>query len=77
MDRTKEQQMKYYKAQTDMYEPSTKWTLIKNELVTESERKKRFPTLPDFLFKEVDIPKYNTYISFGTRFQTKENYNGR
>lgn len=77
--------MKYYRAQTEMYEPSTGWTLIRNELVTESERKKRFPTLPDFLFKEVEIPQWNTSIIFGIRFEketnivksTRKYYNGR
>lgn len=81
--------MKYYKAQIEMYEPSTRWTLIKNELVTESERKKRFPTLPDFLFKEIEIPTSNTFYIFGVRYEKganvvsnlnkliKEYYNGR
>lgn len=78
--------MKYYKAQTDMYEPSTRWTLIHNELVTEAERKKRYPTLPDFLFKEVEIPTSNTLIIFGVRYEKEQSkilksikayYNGR
>lgn len=77
--------MKYYRAQAEMYEPSTGWTLIRKELVTETERKKRFPTLPDFLFKEVEISEHNTSIIFGVRYEKETNivksirkyYNGR
>ena len=61
--------MIYYRARTDTYDPKTKNYLVRNQLITEVERKKLYPTRPDFLFKEIDIPKYRTYWSFGARFE--------
>ena len=61
--------MKYYRARTDSYDPETKNYLVKNELLTETERKQKYPTRPDFLFKEIELPKFKTYFSFGARFQ--------
>lgn len=61
--------MLYYRARTDSYDTVTKNYLVRNELLTESERKKKFPTRPDFLFKEIELPKTQTYWCFGARFQ--------
>lgn len=61
--------MLYYRARTDSYDPETKNYLVRNQLITETERNKYYPTRPDFLFKEIELPKFRTYFSFGARFE--------
>ena len=61
--------MIFYRARTDSYDTVTKNYLVRNQLITEKEWKHDYPTRPDFLFTQIDIPKFKTYWSFGVRFE--------
>lgn len=64
--------MMYYKSNSEMMDKVTGWTVIKNELVTDRERDKRFPNLPDYIFTRVCLSSRDTYKTFGIRFQCHE-----
>lgn len=64
--------MMYYRSTAEMTDHFTGWTVIKNELVTDRERDKRFPNLPDYIFTRVKINSRDTYKTFGIRFQCHE-----
>ena len=62
--------MKYYKAIKDgVYDKETHYSTILDELLTERERKKYFPTLKSEIFECVNISKSKVYTSFGARFE--------
>ena len=62
--------MKYYRVRkSDIYDPETGYTTIKNELLTEKERFKRFRGLSPLCFEIVDIKRGNIYTCFGARFE--------
>lgn len=62
--------MKFYKVICgDMRDHFSGYTTIKNELLTEKERNKKFRYLPDSIFQEVEISRNKTFWSFGARFE--------
>ena len=63
--------MKYYKVKNDVYDHKSGYTAIADELVTETERKKRFSTISLKAFEVVEIPKNNTFMIFGVRKQCR------
>lgn len=65
--------MKFYKVVVpDKYDYFTGYTTIKNELLTEKERNKKFRYLCDDCFQIVEVSKKKTFWSFGCRFQCRE-----
>ena len=66
--------MFYYRAKTDVY--YVKRPLIKGELLTQRERDKNYPFVPQDAFEVVNIPKSRTFINFGVRLEiTEDIYN--
>lgn len=62
--------MKYYRvAVGDKHDYFTGYTTIKNELLTEKERNRKFRYLSDSIFDEVNVSKKNIYWNFGARFE--------
>lgn len=61
--------MKYYKVKIDcVYDHKTGYTTVKNELLTEKEKDKRFPTLSAKCFTQIEANPNATYMFFGARF---------
>lgn len=64
--------MKYYRVIIgDKHDYFTGYTTIKNELLTEKERNRKFRYLTDSVFEIVDISRKKTYFSFGCRFEMR------
>lgn len=64
--------MLYYKAVVDgARDLLTFHETVVDELLTQKERKRYFPTLSDKCFEEVDIPKTRTCLFFGVRYECK------
>lgn len=49
--------MKYYRVKKEAYDHISGYTAIKDELISELERKRMFPNLKNNIFKEVNISK--------------------
>ena len=64
--------MKYYRVRRDAYDYFNKYTVVKNELLTEKERNKKARYIKDDIFEEVEINKNKTYFNFGVRREIKE-----
>lgn len=65
--------MKFYKVIKDnVHDYFTGYTTVKNELVTEKERNKKFRYLNDDIFQVVDVSKKETFWLFGARFEIKK-----
>ena len=68
--------MKYYEVVRDsVHDYFTGYTTIKNELLTEKERNRKFRYLKDDIFEVVNVNKNKTFWAFGARFERKENNN--
>lgn len=64
--------MKYYRVIIgDKHDYFTGYTTIKNELLTEKERNRKFRYLTNSVFEIVDISRKKTYFSFGCRFEIR------
>lgn len=64
--------MTYYKVNTgDKHDYKTKYTTIKDELITPKEKRIKFPNISDKYFDIVNISKKNIYFFFGARFEYK------
>ena len=62
--------MKFYKVVVpDKHDYFTGYTTVKNELLTEKERNKKFRYLYDDCFQVVDVSKKKTHWCFGCRFE--------
>ena len=62
--------MLYYKViKEDVYDYSTGYTTLKNELLTKEEKYVKFPRVKEVCFRAVDINLNDTYIFFGARFE--------
>lgn len=62
--------MKFYKVICgDVRDHFSGYTTIKNELLTEKERNRKFRYLHDSVFEEVEINHNKTFWSFGARFE--------
>lgn len=60
--------MKYYKViKGGTYDRLTAFETVKNELLTERERRAYCPSIPDRCFVKVNVGK--TYTVFGMRFE--------
>ena len=65
--------MKYYRVVRDgVWDANKHYATICGELLTPSERKKKFPHLADDAFERVEIKKTQTFTSFGARFATED-----
>ena len=69
--------MKYFKAKKDIirFTNSGCYTLVKNELLTEREKKNNFPCENSEIekyFEIVEISKQKTFWNFGCRFAMRE-----
>ena len=65
--------MKFYKVTKDnVHDYFTGYTTVKNELVTEKERNRKFRYLNDDVFQVVDVNKKETFWMFGARFEIKK-----
>ena len=62
--------MMFYKVVVpDVHDYFTGYTTIKDELLTEKERNKKFRYLYDSVFEKVEISRKKTFWSFGARFE--------
>ena len=62
--------MTYYRVvKQDVFDYSTEYTTIKNELLTPKERERKFPSLSAKCFEKVDVSRARTYWFFGSRFE--------
>ena len=61
--------MRYYRVKREYGDrmSSPRWSVIANELYTESEVKRR--RIPMQFLKPVDVPKSKIYTLFGARFE--------
>lgn len=64
--------MKFYKVVVDdKHDYFTGYTTVKNELLTEKERNKKFRYLSDDVFQVVEVSKKKTFWMFGARFEIR------
>ena len=62
--------MKFYKVVRDnVYDYLTGYTTIKNELLTEKERARKFKAVSGSCFQPVEVSRKKTYWLFGARFE--------
>ena len=65
--------MKFYKViKGDVYDRESGYTTVLEELVTEKERRKYFPSVKNDAFECVNISKSKIYFLFGARFELKD-----
>jgi hypothetical protein len=60
--------MKFYKVVREAHDRKTFFDSYPGELLTERERRIKFPTLSDKCFDVVEVSKKATYWFFGCRF---------
>lgn len=60
--------MKFYKAVKEVQDRKTFYESVLGELLTERERRIKFPTLAEKCFEPVEVSKKATYWFFGCRF---------
>jgi len=64
--------MRYYRVKqnaNNLYDHETEYTTCAHELLTSTERKRMFPSIPDRNFEEVTVKRGHTVFSFGARFE--------
>ena len=68
-----ENAMKCYKTiKGDIYDRETGYCTVLEELVTERERMRYFPNIPNEAFECVNISKSKAYFLFGARFELED-----
>ena len=62
--------MKYFRViKGDILDRKTGAYTIRNELLTATEKRILFPTVPENMFQPVELNRKQTYFFFGARFE--------